>query len=81
MEDVLKSGYHKPPSGYNNVDWFVNGVIKLENKMVFFFKNTIKDIIMTKEDEEDYRNNKNCRFFEKELLSDKARDHCHFTGS
>ena len=26
LEDVLKSGYHKSPSGYNNVDWFVNEV-------------------------------------------------------
>ena len=33
---------------------------------------------MTKEDE-DYRNNI-CRFCEKEILSDKFRDHCHLTG-
>ena len=26
LEDVLKSGYHKSPVGYNNVDWFVNEV-------------------------------------------------------
>ena len=47
LENVLKSGYHKSPLGYNNVDWFVNEVIKLENKMTFYFKNTKKDIIMT----------------------------------
>ena len=40
LEDVLKSGYHKSPLGYNNVDWFVNEIIKLENKMAFYFKNT-----------------------------------------
>ena len=38
LEDVSKSGYHKSPLGYNNVDWFVDEVKKLENKMAFFFK-------------------------------------------
>ena len=28
LEDVLKSGYHKSPLGYNNVYWFVDKVIK-----------------------------------------------------
>ena len=55
-------------------------VIKLENKMAVYFKNTKKDIIMTERDEEDYRNNNNCRFCEKEILSDRVRDHCHLTG-
>ena len=32
LEDVLKSGYHKSPIGYNNVDWFVDEAIKLEKK-------------------------------------------------
>ena len=53
LEDVLKSGYHKSPLGYNNVYWFVNEVIKLENKMAFYFKNTNKNIIMTEENDED----------------------------
>ena len=26
LEDVLKTGYHKSPLGYNNVDWFVDEV-------------------------------------------------------
>ena len=38
LEDVLKSGYYKSPLGYNNVDWFVDEVIKMENKMSLFFK-------------------------------------------
>ena len=33
--------------------------------MAFYFKNTNKDIIMTQEDEEDYKNNNICRFCEK----------------
>ena len=80
LEDVSKSDYYKSPLGYDNVDWFVDEVIKLENKMAFYFKNTRKDIIMTQEDEEDYRNNDICRFCEKEIISDKVRDHCHLTG-
>ena len=59
LEDVLTRGYHKSPLGYNNVDWFVNEVLKLEIKMTFYFKNTKKDIIMAEEDQEEYRNNNN----------------------
>ena len=40
LENVLKSDYHKSPLGYNNVDWFVDEVIKLENKLTFYFKIT-----------------------------------------
>ena len=80
MEDILKSDYYKSPLGYDNVDWFVDEVINLENKMAFYFKNTKKDIIMTDEDEEDYRNNNICRFCEKEIIGDEVRDHCHLTG-
>ncbi len=80
LEDVLKSDSYKSPLGYDNVDRFVDEVIKLENKMAFYFKNTNKDIIMTREDEEDYRNKDICRLCEKFIESDKVRDHCHLTG-
>ena len=80
LEDILKSDYYKSPLGYDNVDWFVDEVIKLENKMAFYFKNTNKDIVMTDEDEEDYKKNNICRFCEKNIESDKVRDHCHLTG-
>ena len=33
--------------------------------MAFYFKETKKDIIMTQENEEDFKNNNICRFFEK----------------
>ena len=33
LNDNLKSGYYESPLGYNNVDWFVDETIKLENKM------------------------------------------------
>ena len=35
--------------------------------MAFYFKNTKEDIIMTQEDEEDYKKNNICRFCEKEI--------------
>ena len=81
LEDVLESGYYESPLGYDNVDWFVKEVIKLENKMAFYFKNTKKDIILKQKDKEDFENNNICRFCEREILSDKVRDHCHLTGN
>ena len=42
LEGILKSGYHKYPIGYDNVDWFVNEIKKLKNKMAFYFVNTNK---------------------------------------
>ena len=38
LEDVLKSDYYKSLLGYSNVDWFVDEVRKLENKMTFLLK-------------------------------------------
>ena len=80
LEDVLKSGYYESPLGYDNIDWFVNEVKRLENEMCFWFKNTKKDIIMTQEDKEDFENKNLCRFCEKNIESDKVCDHCHLTG-
>ena len=80
IEDVLKSDIYKLPLRCNNVDWFVDEVLKIENTMTFYFKNTDKDIIMTQEDDEDYRNNNISRFCEKQIESDKVRDHCHLTS-
>ena len=48
--------------------------------MAFHFKNTKKEINMTQKDEEDYRNINVCRFCEKNIESDKVRDHYHLTG-
>ena len=81
MKDVSRSGYYKPPLGYHNVDWFIDEVKKLENKMAFYFKNTNKDIIKTEDDEAVYRNNNIYRFCETFIESDKVRDPCHLTGS
>ena len=64
LNDILQSGYYKSPFGENNVDWFVDEVIKLENKMSFYFKKTNKEIIMTQEDENNFRNTNDCWFCE-----------------
>ena len=80
MQDVSESGYYESPLGYDNVDWYVTQVLKLENKLAVSFKNTKEDIVMTEDDEEDFRDNNICRFCEKNIESDKVRDHCHLTG-
>ena len=80
LEDLLQDGYYESASGYDNVNWFVNVVTKLEDKMAFYFKITKKDIIMMEENEEHLKNNNVCLFCEKIFKSDKVRDHCHLTG-
>ena len=47
--------------------------------MAFFFQNTYKDIIMTEKYEESFKIIHICRFCEKNIESDKVRDHCHLT--
>ena len=79
MNDILQRGYYEYPLRSYDVDWFVNKVIKLENKTAFHFKNTKKDIIMTQENKEYFVNINICRFCEK-ISSDKVRNHCHLTG-
>ena len=80
LEDVLKSEYYKSLLGHENVNWFVHEIIKLENKMNFWFKNTKKDIILTEEENQDFENDNICRFCQKYIETDKVRDHCHLTG-
>ena len=79
--DTLKSEYYNFPLDNKNVDWFINEIMKIENKMGFYFKNTNKDIIMTEENKENFENNNVCRYCEKEILTDKVGDHCHLTGT
>ena len=79
FEDVLKNGYYESPLGFDNVDWFVKEVIKLENQMAFYFKDTKKYSIMTDDDREDYKTIDICRFCGKNIGTDKIRGHCHLT--
>ena len=80
LEDVLKSGHYEPPLGFDNAARCVKELIELEYKEVFYFRKTKNDIIMTEENEQDFKNINICRFCEKEILSDKDHDHCHLTG-
>ena len=48
--------------------------------MTFYFKNIKKEIILTEEDEEDFKISNICRFCEKINKPDKVRDHCHLIG-
>ena len=57
LEDVLKSDYYKSPIGYDIVDWFLDEVLKKENEMAFYLKITNKGVLLTEENEEDYRKN------------------------
>ena len=62
LEDILKSDYYKSHLGYDEVDWFVIQVIKLGNKVTFYFEKTEKDTVLTEEDEKDCRKNIVCSF-------------------
>ena len=55
--------------------------LQSKKKMVFYFKNTKKDIIKTEKDEEEYRKNNICRFCEKDIECNEVRDHFQLTGS
>ena len=55
LEAVSKNGYYKSFLGYENVDWFVGEIIKLEKKRKFWFKNTKKDIIKIKKIEKIFK--------------------------
>ena len=82
LEDVSNSEY-KSRLVNENVDWFVDEIFKLENKLNFYFKDTKKDIIMTQDDKKDSESNNICRFCEENIEPDKNRlnrDHCHLTG-
>ena len=50
LPSVLQSGYVSN-FGPNNVNWFVDEIIKFENKMNFYFKNTNVELNMLPEDE------------------------------
>ena len=80
LEDVSKNGYYKCPLRYNKVDWFVDEIIKIENKMVFYFINNNKDIITTEENKQDFKINDVRRFCEEKVVDNKVRDHCQLTG-
>ena len=62
---MLKSGYYESPLEDDNVDWFVDEVIKLEEQVGSYFGNTNKDLKMSEKSKEHYRDNNICQFCEK----------------
>ena len=54
LNDDLQSGYYESPLAYDNVDWFVDEVKKIENKLTSYLKTTNKNIIKTKKDGEHF---------------------------
>ena len=66
--DILQGRYYESLLGYDNVEWFVDQVINLQNKMTFFFKNTKEDIILSEKDEEHCRNRNVCWFCEENFF-------------
>ena len=48
MEDVLERGLYESSPGCVKISWFVDELMKLENKTAFCFENSNKDIIMTR---------------------------------
>ena len=77
MKKVLKSGHYESPLGYDNVVWFVDKVIKLENILFFYSQSTNKDLIKTEKDEKHYRDNNIYRLYEEGIVFDEDRYHCH----
>ena len=80
INDVLRIGYFSSGLGYENVDWFVDQVINLDNQMNFYFKNTKQDFILTGEEEESFKNFKNCRFREESMYFYKISYDFQLTG-
>ena len=77
LNDVFKSCYYSFPLGYDNVDWFKKEIIRLEKKI---FKDTNRYIILTEENEEEFKTNNVCPICEINIEPEKVRDHCHLTS-
>ena len=60
----LKSVFYSSYLDYDNVDWFVNEVIKLKKKIVFFFKNFLPFVFHILE-------NYDCHLFFEKLVGKK----------
>ena len=78
MNEVPESGYHSCFD--ENNEWCVEEVIKIENKTNFHLNKTKKVIVMTREDEDDFKNSTLCWFCEISLDGRGVRDPCHLTG-
>ena len=85
---MLKPGYYDYLAIYN-VEWFVDEMIKIENKKKFYFDNTNIPLKMTEEDEERLHKATECWFCYQPFtplflvtnkdgkVYGKVRDNCH----
>ena len=63
LPEVLASEY-KYVFGHDKVDWFVDEIIKLENKMKLYFKDTNIPLKMSEEVDYNFENSNKCWFCE-----------------
>jgi len=67
-------------TGKNSGTSFVNSLIKNLIKLSDDYLHKIVPMKMTLNDQQKFDNSLNCSICQKDLGTDRARDHCHFTG-
>ena len=72
--------YTKKKSTDKIAEIFVSKLAKITNKLYNDFYRHPKPLKLTKQEQISFDKAKTCHICKKELLTDKVRDHCHFTG-
>ena len=72
--------YTKKKSTDNVSKIFVSSIAKMTNNIYNDFYRRPKPLILTKEEQLSFDKAEICHICKKPLLTDKVRDHCHFTG-
>ena len=72
--------YTKKKSTDNIADIFVFKLAKITNKLYNDFYRCPKPLKLTKQEQISFDKAKTCHICKNPLLTDKVRDHCHFTG-
>ena len=72
--------YTKTNSDDNVAEIFVSKLAKVTNKIYNDFYRRPIPLRLTRQEQKSFDEAENCHICKKELLDDKVRDHCHFTG-
>ena len=72
--------YTKKKDSDNIAEIFVSKLADITNRLYNDFYRHPKFLRLTKEEQASFDKAKTCHICSKELLEDKVRDHCHFTG-
>ena len=72
--------YTKQKDLDNIAEIFVSKLEKITNDIYNTFYRRPKPLKLTKEEQASFEKAKTCHICSKELLKDRVRDHCHFTG-